>query len=742
MAPMPNKATIDFETFSPAGFVWDDACKKWRAPRGMQSSKRGLLVTGAFKYSRHPLTEVLTMSYEINGALKRWEPGLSNPVELFEHVRNGGLIEAHNALFEWYIWNYCCVPKYGWPELHMNQLCCSAAKARAHCLPGSLGLLGEALHTEYKKDKIGDSLIKFFSVPVNPTMKNDGAVRNYDWDYPEKFEQFCAYCDQDVRTEKAASDQIPDLPLDEWRFWQFDLLSNARGIGVDTFGVDCAMDILEQAFDRYNAELSIITGGIKASELEQLKGWLAAKGVRTPSLDQEHIEALLKDVRMPPECLRALEIRQLIGSASVKKVYSIAAQTADDGRVHDLTIYHGARTGRDTGVGPQPLNMPKEGPKLLWCECCKRPYYHKRGKCPWCFTDAAFATEKKWSVEAVDYAIQIMALRDLNKLEEFFGDALLTISGCIRSLFIAAPGHRFISSDYSAIEAVVTAVLAGEQWRVEAFARKDDIYLRSAAGITGTSYEEYLAYAEQHGEHHSDRQKIGKPAELGLGFGGWLGAWRQFDKSDNYDDEQVKQNIIRWRGASPNIVEFWGGQWRREYGQWRPELYGLEGAAVSVIGNPGASITLGALNNITVFSEGDTMFIRLPSGRLLTYHEARLNRIDRYGRDCWEITYMSNNKNPKMGEMGWTRIETYGGKLCENVVQSTARDILRDAILRLADHHYPTVLRVYDEIVSEVPEGFGSLEEFERLMSTMPEWAHGWPIRATGGWEGKRYRKG
>jgi DNA polymerase len=659
---------------------------------------------------------------------------------LFAHVRGGGgggLVEAHNALFEWYIWTYVCAVKLGWPELRLDQMRCSAAKARAHCLPGALGLLGDALGLAKRKDKAGDALIKFFSVPVNPTKSNGGAVRNRMADHPDRAAPFIDYCDTDVITEHEASTRIPDLCEQELRFWQYDLLSNARGVGIDIPAVDYCIAIMEQAFARYNSELALITAGIKASEIQQLTGWLLANGAGVTSLDAEHIESYLARDDLPPQCRRALEIRQLIGSASVKKLYAIRAQTADDGRLHDLTIYHGARTGRDTGTGPQPLNMPRNGPRLLWCECCSRPYYHRRPRCPWCDTDAAFAVERSWSVEAVDHAIRLMALGDLDLVEQFFGDALLTIAGCIRGLFIAAPGHQFISSDYTAIEAVVTAALAGEQWRLDAFARGDDIYLRSASRITGTSYDEYAAYRVEHGENHADRQKIGKPAELGLGFGGWIGAWRQFDKSGTLDDDAVRRLVLAWRDASPHIVEFWGGQVRN--GQ--PERYGLEGAAVSVIGNPGTSITLGADRDVRVFSEADTMYIELPSGRRLTYHQARLDLGTRKRATDWQISYMSNNKNPAKGERGWTRIETYGGSLCENVVQATARDILRDAILRLADHHYPTVLRIYDEIVAEVPEGYGSVEELERLMGVMPSWAEGWPIRASGGWAGKRYRK-
>jgi DNA polymerase len=327
----------------------------------------------------------------------------------------------------------------------------------------------------------------------------------------------------------------------------------------------------------------------------------------------------------------------------------------------------------------------------------------------------------------------------LDEVERVFGNAVLTISGCIRGLFTAAPGHDFICSDYSSIEAVVTAMLAGEQWRIEAFKRKEDIYLVSAGRITGRTLEEYTQYKEEHGDKHPDRQKIGKPAELGLGFGGWLMAWRQFDKSDNFSDEEVKKNIIAWRDASPAIVEMWGGQARGK--PWSPErfeLFGLEGAAISAVQNPGQCFSYGL---ITYGVKDDVLYCRLPSGRSLTYHKPRLAPIVKWDVNYLELTYEGWNSNPKMGAIGWIRIQTYGGRLMENVVQAVARDIMAHAVNNCEKAGYPIVLRVHDELVAELPEGVGSVEEFESIMATLPDWAKDWPIRAAGGWRGSRYRK-
>jgi DNA polymerase len=412
-----------------------------------------------------------------------------------------------------------------------------------------------------------------------------------------------------------------------------------------------------------------------------------------------------------------------------------------DGRACDMFVYHRARTGRDGGADIQPQNLTKAGPKLRWCGdmTCEKPYGAHLTACPHCGADTLYSGDVVgWSWKAVDHALEVVRTGSLDAVEHVFGNALLTLSGCIRGLFTAAPGHELLCSDFSSIEAVVTAVLAGEEWRIQAFHRKEDIYLRSASRITGIPYEEYIAYYEKNGFHPPDRQKIGKPAELGLGFGGWLGAWRQFDKSDNFNDDEVKGNINAWRGASPMIPELWGGQVRGK--PWKPdrrELFGLEGAAIAAVQDPGQCFSY---RMISFGVKDDALFCRLPSGRLLTYHRPRLAPSTRWDGQL-ELTFEGYNSNPKMGPIGWVRLQTYGGRLAENVIQATARDIMRESVINLERAGYPIVLRVHDELAAEVPPGFGSVEEFETIMQTLPAWAAGWPIRAAGGWRGNRYRK-
>lgn len=740
-------ATMDFETFSCAGQVWDEAARTWRAPAG--STKRGLAAVGTCAYAEHPTTEVLTMSYRLPGdaTVSRWRPGLPPPFRLFAHIAAGGLVEAHHSMFEFAIWHFVCRRLYGWPELPIGQMRCSMAKAHVNNLPGALGNLTAVLPVKLAKDPDGKRLLNKFSIPQKPTKKQPN-TRIRPEDDPEDAERLYAYCDRDIDAEDEASGLMMPLSVNELRFWQLDQRINWRGVGVDRASVRNMIAVLEQAVVKYGAECAALTGGVRPSEVQQLRGWLHGRGVHTDSLDAEALDEALARPDLPSDARRVLEIRGLVGSASVKKLYAFDRSANTDNRVRNVIVHHGARTGRPTGELVQPLNLPKAGPMLVFCEVCGRPSKFPPVVCPWCGSRLPPLSKRyKWpdvpkgyTESPVDHIQEIMASRDLETVELFFGDALLAISGCMRGMIRADEGNDLIASDYSAIEAVVTAVLSGCQWRIDAFKAKKDIYLVSCAKMNlGFTYEDYIKYYEENGSQHWHRQKKGKVAELALGFGGWLTAWRQFDP-DGLTDDEVKATILAWRAASPEIVEMWGGQargrpWDHDY---RLERFGFEGAFVNAVQYPGQMFTS---HGIAFYMRGDALIIRLLSGRELTYHTPRLWPSDR-GAGLLDITYMTWNSNPKYGPIGWVAMKTYSGRIAENIVQATAHDIQRHAIEAQEAAGYPIVLHVYDENIAEVPAGFGSLEEFEAIMSTMPAWAAGWPVRASGGWRGRRYRKG
>lgn len=716
-------ADMDFETYSTAGFVFNSETNKFEAPHG--ASIKGLPSIGAAKYTEHPDAEVLCLAYDLkDGRGKRlWVPQDSPPVDLFNHILAGKLIEAWNVAFEYWVWNNICVRKYKFPPLPSFQIRCAAAKSRAHALPGSLDPAGEVVNIKNKKLKDGRRLIMKFSIPKNPT-KKDSRTRILPIDDKDDAINLYNYCLKDIEAESELSSKTPDLSESELKFWRCDHAINVRGVKIDVPLVNNCISILQQAYQKYDDELCKITNGkVKsASQLPDLKLWLTEQGIPVDKLASDDVEELIRTVPLDRyEVHRALNIRAMNGSASVKKLYAMENQVTKDGRLHDLFIYHSARTGRAAGTGSQPQNLPNSGPDVKKCQCGR--YYRKNNGCPWCGISGEEPIYRtvEWNPKAVEDAIELLNTRSLAAVEYYFGNAVEIMSSCLRGMFISAPGKDLICSDYSAIEAVVLAALAGEEWRLEVFRTHGKIYEMSASKITGTPFEEYELYKSTSGTHHPDR-KIGKVAELASGFQGSVGGWKAFGAGEFFSDEQILENVQAWRKASPNIVRFW---------------YGLEQAAHNAVLTPGEWFDC---RGIKYICKQNVLYCKLLSGRLITYHRPILSPHEKFEGKL-SLSFEGWNTNPKHGKIGWIRMNTYGGKLTENVVQATARDILANAIINLESSGYPVVLHVHDEIVVEMDEGKGSVEELEAIMSAMPEWAKGWPIKAKGGWRAKRYNK-
>jgi len=761
---------LDFETFSEAGCYYDPIKRTWHGPHRASKNSKGLPAIGAVNYATHPSTEILTLAYNLKDGTgsHHWRPDLPPPLALIDHIRRGGIVEAWNSAFEWWIWNYVGTRRYGWPPLAIEQTRCAMAKARAFSYPGKLEIAGEVMGLSVQKDKDGDRLIKKFSVPQNPTKANGNRLRVMAADAPEDFRKFVHYNDTDIVAEAEAASHCPDLVDEELEFWIADQKINRRGVHVDAESLRACAEMVELVLEKYDAELKSMTGGAveRASQLERLRAFVATRGLYIApgrgTMDDDALSEILKSTQLDPLARRALEIRQLAGSASVKKVFAMVNTLSLWQRLHDLFNYHGAHTGRPTGEGPQPTNLPKAGPKLYRCLCGRHSGVHLKN-CAWCgFPAAPKPKVAKWGPEAVGDVLEVIKRGRLDLVEQAFGDAFLCVSGCLRGLFTAAPGHDLVCSDFSSIESVVTAILAGEQWRIDLFRTHGKNYEMAAAKISGVPFEEMMRSRgydvtqpewwgqKVEGEHHPLRQTLGKVSELASGFGGWISAWLKFGAGDFMTEDEIKKAILAWRRDSPAIVHFWGGQIRDLFTRnERPELFGLEGMAIKAVLEPGVAQPVrrldGSHSGITFTYDGKTLYCTLPSGRNLHYHNVVLSPNQRSWGGQYSMSFERYNTNPTQGAIGWVRVDTYSGKLCENVVQAVARDIQRFAMINCERQGYPIVLHVYDEIVAEVPEGFGSVEGLERIMATLPPWAvhQGlpWPIKAAGGWRGKRYRK-
>lgn len=713
-------ASLDFETYSESGYMFDGV--KFVAISSGQ--KKGLDFVGSRAYAEHPSTEVLSCAYDLFDGLgpRLWIPELPSPEDMFNFLANGGYLKGWNVKFEYSIWNFVCAKKLGWPELRLDQIVDTMAKAQAFALPGKLKNAAISINAKNLKTEAGKNLIRKFCIPRTPT-KKDPRLRLTPADDPISGAAFYDYNIRDIQAENEIDQRIPDLSPLERKIWLTAERINTRGAYIDSEGLRNCEVILEQAEKKYTERLKEITDGVvnSVNEIAKITGWLRTQGVNTDSIDAEKVQTLLKDLPSNSVAWQVLNIRSILGSASVKKLKTIRAQLGSDGRLHELFRYYGARTGRYSGSGVQAHNLPGSGPEVQQCGFCKKHYAASISPCPWCGKNNGKKVD--WSIDAAEDALTVISYKKLEYVERVFGDAISTVSGCLRALFCAAPGHELISADYSAIEAVVLAALAGEEWRLDVFRTHGKIYEVSASKITGIPFEEFIRYKKETGQHHPMRKKIGKPAELGSGFGGGEGAWCAFDADKFLTLEEIRAGVKAWRAASPNIVAYW---------------YGLQDAAINAITYPGQAF---CYRDSTYWVYNDVLCCKLISGRVLYYHQPRLHKsLTDWGKVRVNISYMGWNTNPKMGPVGWVRLRTWGGKLTENVVQATARDILCNGLLNLDAAGYPIILHVHDEVIAEVKEGWGSLEEFVSLLIKLPEWCADWPIKAAG-WRGKRFRK-
>ena len=295
---------------------------------------------------------------------------------------------------------------------------------------------------------------------------------------------------------------------------------------------------------------------------------------------------------------------------------------------------------------------------------------------------------------------------EFDQVEMLYDSTPGVLSELIRTAFVPKPGCRFIVADFAAIEARVLAWFSGEQWRLDTFQQGGDIYCASASKM-------FHVPVEKHGQNAHLRQK-GKIAELALGYGGSVGALTSMGALDmGLAEEELQPLVDQWRGANPHIVKFW---------------WDVDAAAVKAF-RAKTEVRLGSL----CFScRSGMLFITLPSGRRLSYVKPRM-LPNRFGRES--LTYEGVGENKK-----WSRIETYGPKLTENIVQATARDLLALAMLRLRNAGFEIVMHIHDEAVVEVPDGVSSVDEICRIMSEAPAWAAGLPLRADG-YECEFYRK-
>lgn len=627
---------------------------------------------GAYRYCTHPSFEILLFAYAFDDEAVEIIDFMNDEVLPFDVV--GALDDkdilktAFNANFER---NAISNDMYYPDGMPPEQWECTMIKALTMGLPGSLDMVGKALHLPEDKQKMkeGKSLIQYFCKPCKPTKANGGRTRNLPVHDPEKWEKFKEYCKQDVEVERNIRKKLSKYQTidDEKKLWNLDQRINDRGINLDMDLILNAIKCDEQFKERCMNEARELTGLDNPNSPTQLKKWLGDKvGYAVGSINKDVMPTLIQDAEAQgnTEVKRMLELRQLMGKTSTKKYQTMVNARCEDGRVRGLLQFYGAnRTGRWAGRLVQVQNLPQN------------------------------------HLEDLDEARNFIIEGRFEDAEFLFDSISDTLSQLIRTAFIPTEGNRFIVADFSAIEARVIAWLAGEKWRLDVFKNGGDIYCASASKM-------FKVQVEKHGVNGHLRQK-GKIAELALGYGGSVGAIKAFDKAGSIPDDELQPLVKDWRAASPNITKFW---------------WDVDRAAKKAIRE---KTTVSIQYGIKFIYDPGVLFIQLPSGRRLSYIRPKIEPGP-YESDV--ITYEGMEQTTKQ----WVRLDTYGPKLVENIVQAVARDCLGITMKRVEEKGYEVVMHVHDELIMDVPIGQGSLGEVNAIFGETIPWAPGLPLSADG----------
>lgn len=651
---------------------------------------------GSYRYILDPSFEILLFAYSLDGMpveVIDVASGQVIPLWLKNALKNPLYIKhAYNAAFEWFALSKYLgwLPPDQWRDTMLHALYCG--------YPASLDAAGRAMGLPEDKKKLttGKALIRYFCVPCKPSNANGNRTRNLPKHDPAKWELFKEYNGQDVVTEMEIDRRLSAFPVPAFvqKQWETDLTMNARGVAADMEMVSGALVIGATVKSQLMAEARQLSGLDNPNSIKQLARWLteATDGdTEITSVTKETVATMLKQPQ-PANVQRMLEIRQELGKTSTKKYDALETCIADDGRVRGLLQFYGAnRTGRWAGRLVQVQNLP-------------RTYTHP-----------------------LPPARQLVKDRNIDGLRLMYGSINDTLSQLIRTAFVATPGNVLIDADFSAIEARVISWLAGQEWRLEVFRTHGKIYEASASQMFHVPIEKI----KKGNPEYALRQR-GKVAELALGYQGGVSAMRRMDTGHNLDDlsdDEVKGIVDRWRETNSMIRDLWSI---------------VDSAAVTVITNGGAQTIRSETTDavVTLACELDVitgtryMAILLPSGRKLYYPSPEIG-VNRWGNPS--VSYMGQNQTTKR----WERVETYGGKLVENIVQAIARDCLAIAIENLEAQGLHVVFHIHDEVVIDTP-AWGDedtmLDTVTKIMTKPIPWAQALPLNADG-WVDKFFKK-
>lgn len=624
---------------------------------------------GVYKYAESENLEILLFGVSIDGSpvtVYGLACGDTVPDEILAALSDENVTKwAFNAAFE-----RICLSN--WPKRHRPEYFtgysipedpagqyldpvswkCSMIWSAYMGLPLSLEGVGTVLKLQDQKLKEGKDLIRYFCSPCKPTKANGDRTRNLPEHDPEKWELFKKYNQRDVEVEMSIQKRLAKFPVPEqvWDEYHLDQEINDRGIMLDMTVVQNAIAFDEKSKSALMLQMQKLTGLDNPNSVVQMKEWLSDNGVEMESLGKKEVAGFVKssDGNANGNITEALKFRLQLAKSSVKKYQAMQNAVCNDGRAHGMFQFYGAnRSGRWAGRLIQLQNLPQNHMNDL--------------------------AEARALVRSGDY----------DTMQLLYDDIPDTLSQLIRTAFIARDGYKFIVSDFSAIEARVLAFLAGETWRSRVFAEGKDIYCASASQM-------FDVPVEKHGVNSHLRQK-GKIAELALGYGGSVGALKSMGALEmGLSKEELQPLVNSWRESNPMITTFW---------------WDIDRAIKTTI----TQRIQTEVRSIKFFYKSGMLFIKLPSGRLLSYVKPRIGE-NQFGGES--VTYEGVGSTKK-----WERIESYGPKFVENIVQAMSCDILCNAMKTL--RHCFIVGHVHDELIIECSPGVDLKAICEQMCRSM-----------------------
>ena len=633
---------------------------------------------GNYKYAMHPDFRILLVAYAFDDepvSIVDLASGETMPARLLNALVDPDIVKvAHNAVFERVCFTMMLRSQGLIPAgdwLDADEWDCTMVRCARAGLPLSLAGASEALGLQEQKMKEGKALIKKFCTP-----QKAGALvgdRVLPADDPQGWETFKAYCIRDVEVERQIDKNLSWVTVPDSERWLYeaDQNINDRGVLIDVMMASQAARMEAMMKAALMKEARELTGLSNPNSVAQLRIWLEGRlGEEVAKLRKTDVMDIA-ETTVDPVVRRVMEIRQQAAKTSNAKYPAMLDAACEDGRARGLLQFYGTRTGRWAGRLVQLQNLPQN--HLPFPE--------------------------------LDFARSLVREGDYATLQMCFGNVNDTLSQLIRTALVAPEGKTFVVCDFSAIEARVLAWLAGEHWVLDTFREGGDIYCATASQM-------FHVPVEKHGQNAELRQK-GKIAALALGYGGGVGALDQMGgKRLGMSEDEEAETVKRWRAANPAIVRFWKA---------------VEVNAIGVLTYEGYESDPSLPVSFRKAPDGTTLLCRLPSGRDIAWPEAQTT-VNRFGSTSIKYRGVDQQTNK------WTWLETYGGKLTENITQAVARDCLGEVLTELDTYGHRVVFHVHDEVIVETGKEHAEkdLETVKKFFAEAPKWAKDLPLKGAG----------